>query len=166
MDDPAPQYIPREHQRTFERYLALVRLFDEAIRIPGTRWRVGLDFLLGLIPGAGDIAGAAAALWGVWLARRMGAPTSVQVRMLGNVALDAAGGTVPVLGDLFDLAFRAHVRNRILLERWLAAPQKVERASTLGLVAVLAAILAVLGLSLALAIAVIRGLAGLLSGAS
>jgi hypothetical protein len=166
MDDPAPQYIPREHQRTFERYLALVRLFDEAVRIPGTRWRVGLDFLLGLIPGAGDIAGAAAALWGVWLARRMGAPTAVQVRMLGNVALDAAGGAVPVLGDLFDLAFRAHVRNRILLERWLAAPRTVERASTLGLASVLVAIVAALGLSVALAIAVVRGLAELLSGAS
>lgn len=164
MDDPAPQYIPREHQRTFERYLALVRLFDEAIAIPGTRWRVGLDFLLGLIPGAGDIAGALAALWGVWLARRMGAPTAVLVRMLGNVVLDAAGGAVPVLGDLFDLAFRAHVRNRVLLERWLAAPEKVGRASTLGLLAVLAAVVAVLGLTLALTITLIRSIAALLAG--
>jgi hypothetical protein len=164
MDDPAPQHIPREHRETFERYLALVRLFDEAIAIPGTRWRVGLDFLLGLIPGAGDIAGALAALWGVWLARRMGAPRAVQIRMLGNVALDAAGGAVPVLGDLFDLAFRAHVRNRTLLERWLAAPDKVGRASTLGLVAVLAAVVAVLGLTLTLAVIAIRGIAGLLTG--
>jgi len=165
MDDPAPQYIPREHQRTFERYLALVRLFDEAVPIPGTRWRVGLDFLLGLIPGAGDVAGAAAALWGVWLARRMGAPAAVQMRMLGNVALDAAGGAIPVFGDLFDLAFRAHVRNLRLLERWLAAPEQVRRATTLGVVAALAAVLVVVGLSFAAAIAIVSGLVQLLTGA-
>jgi hypothetical protein len=165
MDDPAPQYIPREHQRTFERYLALVRLFDDAIGIPGTRLRFGLDFLLGLIPGAGDVAGAMAALWGVWLARRMGAPVAVQIRMLGNVALDAAGGAIPILGDLFDLAFRAHVRNRVLLERWLAAPQRVGRSSRIGLLLAILGVLAVLALTVTLAIAVLGALMNLLTAA-
>jgi hypothetical protein len=165
MDDPAPQYIPREHQRTFERYLALVRLFDEAIRIPGTRVSFGLDFLLGLVPGAGDVAGAMAALWGVWLARQMGAPAAVQIRMLGNVALDAAGGAIPVLGDLFDLAFRAQVRNRILLERWLAAPKSVERASRIGLLAAVLGVLAVLALTVTLALTVLGALIKLLTAA-
>jgi hypothetical protein len=165
MDDRAPQYIPREHQRTFERYLALVRLFDEAIQIPGTRIRLGLDFLLGLIPGAGDVAGAAAALWGVWLARRMGAPTALQIRMLGNVALDAAGGAIPLLGDLFDLAFRAHVRNRVLLERWLAAPELVGRASRVGLLAAAVGVVAVLGVTVTVAIAALIAMVRLLAAA-
>ena len=163
MEERAPQYIPREHRRTFERYLALVRLFDDAIPIPGTRVRFGLDFLLGLIPGVGDIAGAAAALWGVWLARRMGAPVAPQIRMLGNVALDTAAGAIPVIGDLFDLAFRAHVRNRALLERWLAAPEQVGRASRLGLVAAVLGVLAVLGLTVFVAFAVLQALFGLLA---
>lgn len=163
MDERAPQYIPREHRRTFERYLALVRLFDDAIPIPGTRLRFGLDFLLGLIPGAGDIAGAVAALWGVWLARRMGVPVAVQIRMLGNIALDAAAGSIPVIGDLFDLAFRAQVRNRALLERWLAAPGQVGRASRAGLVAAVLGVLAVLGVAVFVAFAAVQALFGLLA---
>lgn len=165
MDDPAPQYIPRDHRRTFERYLALVRLFDDAIPIPGTRWRFGLDFLLGLIPGAGDVAGGLAALWGVWLARQMGAPAAVQIRMLGNVALDIAGGAVPVLGDLFDLAFRAHVRNRVLLEQWLAAPQRVGRASRIGLLAALLGVLVVVGVTVTIALLTLGAIIKLVTAA-
>jgi hypothetical protein len=165
MDERAPQYIPRQHQRDFERYLALVRLFDEAIQIPGTRWRFGLDFLLGLIPGAGDVAGAMAALWGVWLARQIGAPPAVQIRMLGNVALDAVGGAIPVLGDLFDLAFRAHVRNRVLLERWLADPVRVGRASRIGLLLATLGVLVVLGLTITLALAVLGAIIKLVTAA-
>ena len=94
----------------------LARLMDSAVGLPGTRFRIGLDGLFGLAPVAGDAASAAVALYIVWEARRLGAPPSLVARMLGNVALDAFGGSVPLLGDLFDVAFKANVRNVDLLE--------------------------------------------------
>ncbi len=88
--------------------------------MPGTRFRFGLDSIFGLAPVAGDAAMAAVSLYIVWEARRMGAPPALVTRMLGNVALDAAGGAIPVLGDLFDATFKANLRNLALLEDWLA----------------------------------------------
>lgn len=158
MGDPAPQYIPREHVETFARYQRLVRLFEDAVRVPGTNWRIGLDALLGLVPGLGDLAGAAAATYGVWLARRMGAPASLQVRMMGNVAIDALGGALPVLGDVFDIAFRAQVRNRRLLEEWLAAPRSVARRSQLLVGGMATALIVVMLGSAALGIAALGAL--------
>ena len=61
----------------------------------------------------------AVSLYIVWEARNMGAPTSLLARMLANVALDTAGGAVPFLGDLFDVAFKANLRNLALLEGWV-----------------------------------------------
>jgi hypothetical protein len=146
MEDPIPQYLPREHVETWRRHRALMRLFDQAFRVPGTNWRFGLDPLLGLFPGAGDLLGAAFAGYGILLARRIGAPASVQLRMIGNVALDATLGAVPLAGDLFDAAFKTHQRNHRLLERWLETPRPVQRSSRLAVFAVAAAaLLAIVG---------------------
>jgi Domain of unknown function (DUF4112) len=144
MDEPTPQYLPREHVELFRRHRALTRLSDQAFRVPGTDWRFGWDALLGVFPGAGDLLGAGFAGYGVVLARRMGVPAAVQLRMIGNVAIDVALGAVPLVGDLFDAAFKAQLRNHRLLERWLESPRKVERASRLALIAVPAAALLVL----------------------
>ncbi|MCU0759030.1 MAG: DUF4112 domain-containing protein [Steroidobacteraceae bacterium] len=153
MDDPTPQYLPREHVETFRRHRALSRVFDQAFRVPGTRWRFGLDALLGLFPGIGDLVGAAFAGYGILLARRMGVPPSVQLRMIANVAIDSTLGAVPVAGDVFDAAFKAHRRNHALLERWLERPRRTETTSRLALwavpVAALLAIAAVAGLAFA-----------------
>ena len=94
----------------------IARLMDSAIGLPGTRFRLGLDGLFGLAPVAGDAASAAVALYIIWEARRLGAPPSLVARMLGNLALDAFGGSVPLLGDLFDVGFKANIRNVDLLE--------------------------------------------------
>ena len=110
---------------------ALTGLLDTAIRVPGTRFRVGLDPLLGLIPGLGDVAGAAMAGYVVILGSRFGAPAPVLLRMLANVGVDTVLGAVPLLGDLFDVAFKANVRNLALLERYLDEPAPTKRASTL-----------------------------------
>lgn len=88
--------------------------------MPGTRFRFGVDSLVGLAPVAGDAVMAAVSLYFVWEARRLGAPPSLLARMVGNIAVDAAGGSIPVVGDLFDAAFRANLRNVALLEDWLA----------------------------------------------
>ena len=116
----------------------LARLLDSALRIPVLGIRVGLDPLIGLIPGLGDAAGAVLAAWVVLLAARLGAPPAVVLRMLGNVALDAVIGAVPVLGDLFDVAWRANTRNVALLDRYLESPAQVHAASRTMLAGVVA----------------------------
>ena len=107
----------------------LARLLDSGLRIPVLGVRIGLDPLIGLIPGFGDAAGAVLAAWVVLLAARRGAPTAVVLRMLANVALDAVVGSVPVLGDLFDVAWKANLRNVALLDRYLESPAQVHAAS-------------------------------------
>lgn len=103
----------------YERLERLTWWMDERFRIPGTNRRVGLDGLLGLIPGIGDTATMAVAGYVVVEAWRMGAPGHLIGRMAANVAVDYVVGTVPLVGDLFDFAFKANSRNIRLLRRWL-----------------------------------------------
>lgn len=107
----------------------LARLLDSAANIPGTRVRFGLDPIIGLVPGVGDLVGAALSGYIVLLASRLGAPSTVIVRMLGNIIIDTVGGTVPVIGDLFDVGWKSNIRNLTLLERHLGQPESTKRAS-------------------------------------
>jgi len=100
----------------------LTRLLDSAARVPGTSFRFGLDPLLGLIPGLGDLTGAALSGYVVILASRLGAPRTVIVRMLANVAFDTVVGSVPFVGDLFDAGWKSNTRNLALLERHVGHP--------------------------------------------
>lgn len=97
-------------------------LLDRAFRLPGTDRRFGLDGLLGLIPGVGDTATAVISGALILAAWRRGARRRTLARMAGNIALDWAVGTIPIVGDLFDFGFKANTRNlRILREegrRW------------------------------------------------
>lgn len=99
---------------------------DSALPVPGTRWRVGLDSLVGLIPGIGDAAGFAVSGYALLEARRLGAPTSLLLRMALNIAVDALVGAVPLLGDVFDAGFKANRRNLRLLERHLGIRESAE----------------------------------------
>jgi hypothetical protein len=92
-------------------------LLDSAFRIPGTRIRFGLDAIIGLIPGLGDISTPAFAGLLLLQAVRMRLPIVVQARMVGNAALDMLLGLVPVVGDLVDVGWKANLRNLALLER-------------------------------------------------
>lgn len=99
----------------------LVRLTDDQFRIPGTQIRFGLDAVLGtLFPVAGDSVTTALACVIVFVAWREGAPPAVLARMLGNVAIDSLAGAVPLLGDWFDLTFRANRKNYSLLRDFQA----------------------------------------------
>lgn len=134
--------IPPSGFEHYRRYRRLAQVLDAAVRVPGTRARVGLDFLLGLVPGAGDLAAGALGAYGLWAAQSLGAPASVVLRMAGNLALDTIVGSVPLLGDLFDVGFKSNLRNLALLDRWLDDPKRVARSSrrlVIGLAFALAA---------------------------
>lgn len=94
----------------------LADLLDNALPVPGTSYRIGLDPLLGLIPGLGDLVSPLFTAAILLHAREMGVPKVVQARMLINAALDALVGAVPLAGDLFDFAWKANRRNLELLE--------------------------------------------------
>ena len=93
------------------RMRGLARLMDTALRIPGTRFSFGADSIMGLVPVVGDFAGAAISLYIVNEARRLGVPNDKLFKMLVNIGFDAAAGSVPVVGDLFDVYFKSNRRN-------------------------------------------------------
>lgn len=117
----------------------VARVMDSLLPIPGTSWRVGLDPLLGLLPGAGDWIGWAVSLHLLVAGAQLGAGASLLLRMLGNLVLDAVTGLVPVLGDVFDAAWKANDRNLRLLEAHVARPERTMARSRLLVGGVLAA---------------------------
>ena len=115
-----PAAVVLQRMAAWRRIRALTRLLDTRWRIPGTKWRFGLDPLVGLIPGLGDVLTLCVSIWMLVEARRIGAPWAIMLGMIGNIALDFLVGEIPVVGDVFDFAFKAHVRNLALLEKWHA----------------------------------------------
>lgn len=103
-------------------------LLDNSIPIPGTRHRFGLDAIIGLVPGLGDILSSGLGLLIVARAAQRGLPNIVLARMLANVALDFVVGAIPLLGDAFDFWFKSNARNIALLRRYGEDPT----ASTSG----------------------------------
>lgn len=118
------------------------RILDNAIAIPGTKISFGLDPILGLIPGGGDTITGGIAAYIVVEAARMGVPREILGKMVGNILIDSFAGTVPVVGDLFDLGWKANVKNLELLEKHLdlTKSSKGDRLFIFGLILVLALI--------------------------
>jgi len=98
-------------------------LLDDAVRVPGTDFRVGLDPIVGILPVAGDSVMSLVSLYVVLEAVNLGASTGLVARMLINVAIDATIGSIPLLGTVFDAAWKANRRNVRLVERHLDAGQ-------------------------------------------
>lgn len=96
----------------------IANILDMAVKIPFIGIRVGLDFLIGLIPVVGDATMLLASLRIVHLGRKIGVPKDIQLKMLTNSFLDFGLGFIPLVGDIFDLFFKANVRNVRLMERW------------------------------------------------
>jgi hypothetical protein len=115
-------------------------VLDDAIRVPGTGIRFGIDPLVGLVPGLGDLLGGAASVYIILEAARAGAPASVITRMALNVGIDTLVGGVPLVGDLFDFAWKSNARNVKLLAGHLEAPGRTRRASRMLVVGLLIAI--------------------------
>jgi hypothetical protein len=108
---------PHDRDRQIRRLEVLADWLDSRFRIWGTELRFGLDSILGLIPGLGDGATAAPAFYLVYCAKRLGVPGRTLLRMTLNVALDLLIGAVPLLGDFFDIGFKANRRNLELIRR-------------------------------------------------
>ena len=119
-DKTQKPWAPQDEAR-LKRVRLLSRLLDEQFRIPGTTYRVGLDGLLGMIPGVGDAAGALLSTYILYEAIRLGAPKTVLLRMVANIGIDTVVGAVPVVGDIFDIAWKANKKNAILLHAYLAS---------------------------------------------
>lgn len=111
-----------------ERIRGIAWLLDNSILLPGG-YRIGLDAVIGLVPGIGDAVGALLSAYILNEARALGAPRSVLLRMTLNVLLETVVGAVPFAGDLFDAAFKANMRNLALLERYHATPAASRRQS-------------------------------------
>lgn len=94
---------------------ALARFLDSAVQVPGTNIRFGADALLNLVPGVGTLASKGMSAYLIWEARRLGVPTSVLLRMVGNVGIDFAIGAVPIAGWIGDVFYRSNLRNMALL---------------------------------------------------
>ncbi len=133
LERTARQLGPDE-EIALQRVARLAYWLDDRFRIPGTRRRVGLDGLLGLIPGFGDTATALLASYIVLEAARLGVPRGVIGRMLANVGIDYLIGLVPLVGDLADVAWKANRRNARMLRdhsvarRGAAPPPVPDRA--------------------------------------
>lgn len=104
-----------EEQR-LEGLRRIAQLLDNAFVVPGTSYRVGLDPILGVLPGLGDLISPLFTIGVLLQARALGVPKVVQGRMMINAGVDALLGTVPVIGDLFDFAWKANAKNLALLE--------------------------------------------------
>jgi len=152
---------PSEAQTaTIMRLRRLSRLLDSAIRIPGTSYRIGLDPLFGLFPGGGDFLGTALSAYIVIEAARMGVSRAALAQMVSNIIVDTVSGSVPVLGDLVDLTWKANVKNMVLLEEHLNIPHPQPRKQTdwLFLALLLAGLLLVVMVMAAISVMLLRWL--------
>lgn len=111
--------IGRDPASVRRRLEAMEALLERAFVVPGTKYRIGLDAIVGLVPVVGDLVTTAMGAWIVWEARNLGMSKFHLLRMAGNVGVDTLVGAIPVVGDLFDIAFRSNSRNLRILTRWL-----------------------------------------------
>jgi hypothetical protein len=156
-----PEVATVDHRR-LEHLRRVGYLLDNSIPIPGTRYRLGIDSLIGLLPGVGDVVGGVLSLYIIAQSARLGAPRSLLLRMGSTVAIDTLIGEVPILGDLFDIGYKPNLRNLALLEGYLQRPSEIRRSST-RLAVLLGIGLLLLGVgAIAVAVLFLRFLDGLL----
>ena len=103
---------------------SLANLLDTAVKIPFINFRVGLDFLIGLIPGIGDVIMLFASLRIVHLGAKIGLPGALRYKMIRNCIIDYGLGFVPILGDIVDMFFKANLRNVRIMETWWVSENK------------------------------------------
>lgn len=147
--------VPREVAPELE---LLARWMDTLFEIPGTRIRFGLDAIVGLVPGLGDLLTTLVSLYILGAARRYGVPRSTMLRMAANVAIDAAVGALPLLGDVFDVFWKSNVKNVALLRRHVQSTATEQRRAARGDWLFVAGLILLLLALLVGALAVVYGL--------
>jgi Domain of unknown function (DUF4112) len=120
-DNLAPE-ADFSHAPRLKRMRQISKLLDSAIVIPGTKQRIGLDPILGLIPGGGDTVSAALSGYIIIEAARMGLPREALIKMVMNIAIDTVAGSVPIVGDIFDVVSKANLRNMQIVESHVKTP--------------------------------------------
>ncbi|MGD9645914.1 MAG: DUF4112 domain-containing protein [Pirellulales bacterium] len=144
------QSDPTRHaRRHFEGVRQLANLLDTAFELPIVGWRIGIDPLIGLIPGFGDAITTVISLYIVVSALKLGAPRVVVARMLVNVVVDALLGAVPIVGDVLDVWYKANARNLALFERSLIGGESGRRGTHWSDWLIVAAAVLVIGLLVA-----------------
>ena len=124
IDEMAAQFdrmpgMGRDAQSVRQRIEMMEQVLENVFTIPGTRFRVGLDSMIGLIPVVGDLVAAAMGAWIVWEARNLGMSRWQLIRMSANIGVDTAIGAIPFVGDAFDLAFRSNSKNLRIIRKHL-----------------------------------------------
>lgn len=109
----------KEDLKRLKQVEQFARMMDAQFKIPFTRFSIGLDGIIGLLPGIGDGAAFLMALYPVVLAHRSGAGFWLKLRMVMNIGIDTVIGSIPLIGDLFDIGFKANLRNAKLLRKFL-----------------------------------------------
>ena len=138
-----------------ERIARYAHLLDSSIRLPGG-YRIGLDGIVGLVPGVGDLAGVAASAYLVVLARRSGVSSSVQLLMTYNIAIEMLLGAIPIVGDVFDFVWKANERNLALYDEFHAHPYARRQKNRLKAGLPIVVLIGLIALAVALAIAVVK----------
>ena len=145
IQNSSPNTPSPSHVASLRRLRRISHLLDNAIPIPGTKYRIGLDPILGLIPGGGDLVGSIFAGYVVFKSAQMGVPQETLVKMAANIVFDTVAGTVPVAGDLLDVAWKANVKNIELLDAHLGSPEQGKKADWLFVAALLLGLMLIVG---------------------
>ncbi|HLO47040.1 MAG TPA: DUF4112 domain-containing protein [Kamptonema sp.] len=152
------------HIANLRRIRQISHLLDNAIGIPGTKYRIGIDPILGLVPGGGDFVAMVFSAYMIVTAAQMGVSQEKLVQMVSNVIVDTFAGTVPVVGDLFDVAWKSNIKNLALLEDHLGSPQIETTVNWWFVAALLGGLLLVMLLIISLSVAIIGWLIGAVTG--
>ena len=147
-----------DHQEVRRRLARLAWLLDNSIPLPGVRFRIGLDAILGLIPGVGDLLGVLLSSYIVREAARAGAPPSVLARMAANIAIEGVVGLVPFFGDVFDAAWKANQRNLALFEAHVGNPRRTRASSRMFVAGLVAVLVVFIALTAAAAFLIVRAM--------
>jgi hypothetical protein len=159
---PPKEERKRESLEPLFRWLAVI--MDEFIRVPGTKFKFGLDPLIGLVPGLGDTGSALVSAFALIQALRCGVPKILLVRMSMNILINELVGIVPVVGDAFSFWFKSNVRNYQIIREHTLAPGVSRRSDWIFVIAVLAVLAAVVGCGLLVSFLVLREIVKLLAG--
>jgi hypothetical protein len=118
MDSKAPKALLKAQK--------LANLLDTAVKLPIIPIRIGLDSIVGLIPGAGDALMLLVSLRIVWLGKSLGMPSALVAQMVKNSAIDFGLGFVPFIGDIVDVFYKANLKNVRLMEKWWISEKKAD----------------------------------------